>query len=114
MIKDSGERTATELMNDEIKQEIAKIGEELGAEMIVHCSVSVGAKKEIGGKTFGDYVILPDILDEDEDEDWRTTLDRFKTRMKIYFGIEQDEASGVESSQGWTPEERVSNDAKED
>lgn len=115
MIKDSGEMTLTELMN-EIEQAIAKIGEELGAEMIVHCSVSVGAKKEIGGKTFGDYVILPDILDEDEDEDedWRTTLDRFKTRMKIYFGIEQDEASGVESSQGWTPEERVSNDAKED
>lgn len=67
----------------EIEQAIAKIGEELGAEMIVHCSVSVGAKKEIGGKTFGDSVILPDILDEDED--WRTTLDRFKTRMKIWY-----------------------------
>ena len=40
--------------------------------------------------------------------------DSFKKRAKICFGIEQDEASGVESSQGWTPEERVSNDAKED
>ncbi|MEE3458742.1 MAG: hypothetical protein VZQ75_02685 [Candidatus Faecousia sp.] len=90
MIRDSGERTLTELMN-EIEQAIAQIGEDLGAEMIVHCSVMVGAKKEIGGKTFGDSVILPDILDEDEDEDWRTTLDRFKTRMKIYLESKQDE-----------------------
>lgn len=99
MIKDSGEMTLTELMN-EIEQAIAKIGEELGAEMIVDCSVLVGAKKEIGGKTFVDYVVLPNILDEDEDEDededWRTTLDRFKTRMKIYFGIEQDEEQNRE------------------
>lgn len=85
----------TELMN-EIEQAIAQIGEELGAEMIVHCSVLVGAKKEIGGKTtFGDYVILPDdsIRDEDVDEyeGWMTTLDRFKTRMKIYFESKQDE-----------------------
>ena len=112
MIKDSGERTVTELMNDEIKQAIAKIGEELGAEMIVHNCISVGAKKEIGGETFGDWAVLFDSAIEDGG--WRYELNRFKKRAKICFGIEQDEASGVESSQGWTPEERVSNDAKED
>lgn len=84
-----------ELMN-EIEQAIAKIGEELGAEMLVHYCISVGAQKEIGGKTtFGDYVILPDesIRNEDEDEyeGWMTTLDRFKKRMKIYFESKQDE-----------------------
>lgn len=87
MIKDV-EKTMTEL-TEEIEQEIAKIGEELGAEMIVHNCISVGAKKEIGGETFGDYTILTDSAIKDGH--WRYDLIRFKERAKITFGIEKDE-----------------------
>lgn len=88
MIKDV-EKTMTELMNDEIKQAIEKIGEELGAEMIVHNCISVGAKKEIGGKLFGDYTLLFDSAIEDGH--WRYDLNRFVNRAKVTFGIEQDD-----------------------
>jgi hypothetical protein len=79
----------TELMNDEIKQAIAKIGEELGAEMIVHNCISVGAKKEIGGEMYGDWTLLFDSAIEDGH--WRYDLNRFVKRAKVNFGIEQDE-----------------------
>ena len=91
MIKDSGEKKVAKLMNDDIEQAIAKIGEELGAEMIVHNCISVGAKKEIGGETFGDYVILFDSAIEDGR--WKIELDRLKKRAKNNFPCEskQDE-----------------------
>lgn len=91
MIKDSGERTVAELMNDEIEKAIAKIGEEFGAEMIVHNCISVGAKKEIGGETFGDWTLLFDSAIEDGH--WRYDLYRLKKRMETNFPREskQDE-----------------------
>lgn len=81
-------------LTKEIEQAIAKIGEELGAEMIVHNCISVGAKKEIGGETFGDYVFLFDSAIEDGH--WRYDLNRFKKRAKINFGIERDEEQSKE------------------
>ena len=79
-------------LTKEIEQAIAKIGEELGAEMIVHNCISVGAKKEIGGETFGNYVILSES--QIEDGRWRIELDRFKKQMKIFFVEAQSKEDG--------------------
>jgi hypothetical protein len=81
-------------LTKEIEQAIAQIGEELGAEMIVHNGISVGAKKEIGGETFGNVVFLHD--DQIKDGSWRITLDRFKKQTKINFGIERDKEQNRE------------------
>lgn len=86
-----------ELMNDEIKQAIAQIGEELGAEMIVHNCISVGAKKEIGGETFGNYAVLFDS--EIEDGRWRGALDRLKKRVRNNFPCERNQGE-AQSKEG--------------
>lgn len=76
-------------LTKEIEQAIAQIGEELGAEMIVHNCISVGAKKEIGGEAFGNYAILFDS--EIEDGRWRDVLDRLKKRVRNNFPCERNQ-----------------------
>lgn len=70
-------------MNDEIKKAVDEIGESLGARMIVKNAVTVGAVKEIGGKHYGDYV----VISPDETPEFVTLneLREFKKRLTELF-----------------------------
>ena len=75
------------MLTEEIKKAIEEIGKDLGVEMIVHECVTVGAKKEINGETYGDYVLLTEDMINGKPGAgyWDWELKRLKKNLKECF-----------------------------
>lgn len=72
------------MTKEEILKAAEEIGKEIGATMIVHDAVTIGAKKEINGETYGDYFVL--ITDDGAPDFFqKNKLNEFKNDMAAQF-----------------------------